>query len=395
MKKTILILSISLMAFAVEAQTSLRVLFVGNSYTEVNDLPSLIHDFALAASDTLVYQSNTPGGCTFSQHCQNQSMQLIRAGGWDYVVLQEQSQMPAFPESQVAQQCMPYAEALVDSIYRNSVCATPVFYQTWGRKYGDPQNGRIFPPIGTYEGMDSLLFARYSLMADSFDAALCPVGRVWRYIRANMPDIELYQSDDSHPTLEGSYAAAAAFYALIFGRDPEPVAYDAGLDSKTASRIRSAVRAVVFDSLARWQRQPLRAKALYNDFGFGNVVLQSRAHGVDQYTYSFDPAEQPLTTGANAMNHRYLNDGTYEAWVAVSRTCTNETDTARFTIQVTGLAVDDVLNVDFEPDDVVTVFDALGRTLYEGRFGNVYNVGIDGVLYIRRDNETKAMIIRR
>ena len=56
-------------------------------------------------------------------------------------------------------------------------------------------------------------------MANDNKALLSPVGAVWKYLRNNNPGISLYQSDESHPTLAGSYAAACCFYALIiFGQ---------------------------------------------------------------------------------------------------------------------------------------------------------------------------------
>ena len=209
MKKQLFFLTTLLLATTLaHAQTVKKVLFVGNSYTEVNNLPNMVSDIANSLGDRLVYESNTPGGCTFSQHCQNRSMELIRRGGWDAVVLQEQSQYPAFPDEQVQREVFPYAQQLVEAVYAASPCAEPMFYMTWGRKYGDEHNGRIFPPIGSYEGMDSLLALRYRMMADQNDASLCPVGRVWHYLRDNHPEIELYQPDNSHPSVSGTYAAA-------------------------------------------------------------------------------------------------------------------------------------------------------------------------------------------
>ena len=93
-----------------------RVLFIGNSYTEVNNLPDLVQRVAESAGDVLEYQSNTPGGCTFQQHCTNRSMELVRQGGWDVVVLQEQSQLPSFPQSQVEVELFPYAQQLVAAV---------------------------------------------------------------------------------------------------------------------------------------------------------------------------------------------------------------------------------------------------------------------------------------
>ena len=125
---------------------------------------------------------------------------------------------------------------------------------TWGRKNGDTEFGPMYPMMSTYEGMDSLLYARYMYMAETNDASVCPVGRVWHHLRDNHSEIELYTPDESHPSLAGSYAAACAFYTMMFGRDPDSITYEAGLGMKTAGIIRSAVHEVVYDSLWKWQR---------------------------------------------------------------------------------------------------------------------------------------------
>ena len=256
MKKLISISLFVLCATLLLAQgESKRVLFIGNSYTEVNNLPQLVQRVAESAGDVVEYQSNTPGGCTFQQHCNNRSMELIRQGGWDVVVLQEQSQLPSFPQSQVEVELFPYAQQLVEAVYNNNPEGEAMFYMTWGRKYGDQQNAPYFPVLGTYEGMDSMLYERYMYMARQYDASVCPVGRVWRYLRTNNPEIELYQSDGSHPSQAGSYAAACAFYTLIFHRSPQYITYQPEIDAAQALTIREAVQSVVFDTLSFWLRQ--------------------------------------------------------------------------------------------------------------------------------------------
>ena len=228
-----------------------KVLFIGNSYTEVNNLPQLISNLASSTGDTLVFASHTPGGCTFQQHLSG-ALSLIRQGGWDYVVLQEQSQLPSFPYSQFMSESYPFAKALCDSIRAYNPNAEIVFYMTWGRKNGDQQNCSIYPPLCTYEGMDSLLFARYMMMAENNRTLVSPVGYVWHYIRDHYSDIELYQSDESHPSLAGSYAAACTFYATLFRKAPVAISTDEGIGDDQADRIRRAVSELVYDSLARW-----------------------------------------------------------------------------------------------------------------------------------------------
>ena len=98
-----------------------KVLFLGNSYTYVNNLPQLIKDIALANGDTLVFDSNCPGGHTFNNHFNNAtSLAKINAQAWDCVILQAQSQEPSFSPGQVAAQTLPYAIKL-DSLIKNNI----------------------------------------------------------------------------------------------------------------------------------------------------------------------------------------------------------------------------------------------------------------------------------
>lgn len=305
-----------------DAQQGVNVLFIGNSYTEVNNLPLMVQEVAASMGDQLIYQSNTPGGCTFSQHCNNQSMSLICNGGWDIVVLQEQSQYPSFPQAQVEAEVFPYAKRLVDSIYAHNPCCEPMFYMTWGRKNGDAGNAPFFPVLGTYEGMDSMLCERYTYMAQQYDAALCPVGRVWRYLRENHADIELYQADESHPSVAGTYAAACAFYTLFFHRDPNAITFSATLPEATASTIRAAAHTVVFEHLAQWQRpQPQAMLEIQSVSGPTASFLSTSCHA-DSLTWDFGDGTTVTTPAADSLVvHTYSGAGNYTVSLTASRHC--------------------------------------------------------------------------
>ncbi len=255
--KRILSLTLFLVAALLftNAQNTRKVLFIGNSYIYTNDLPNMIKTLASDCSDTLEYSQSTPGGCTFQNHLSNSTtLSLIQQGGWDHVVLQEQSQLPSFPYSQVQNECFPYAEQLCQTIHGTTPQAMVVFFMTWGRRDGDASNCANYPPLCTYEGMDSLLCARYTEMAEQNHAALSPVGRVWNHLRNEHPEIELYSSDGSHPSAVGSYAAAVTFYTILFQRSPSCISNDLAVDAAAAQAVRETVEQVVYDSLDYWYR---------------------------------------------------------------------------------------------------------------------------------------------
>lgn len=227
-----------------------KVLFLGNSYTYVNDLPQIVSQLASSAGDALITESNLIGGYTLQNHAANStSTNKILSNNWDYIVLQEQSQLPTFP---IPSKFMDGFSDLKNFIKQHKPCSQITSFMTWGYRDGDPQNCPSNPAVCTYAGMQNLLTERYKEMSDVYDAEVTPVGVVWKYIRENHPSINLYQTDGSHPSLEGSYLAACCFYTTLFRKNPILITTNYGIDATTATTIRNAVKTLVFDQLSTW-----------------------------------------------------------------------------------------------------------------------------------------------
>lgn len=218
-----------------------RVLFIGNSYTYYNDLPQQVAALAASMDHHVEVASNTPGGYSLQSHLTNATtLNLIEQGTWDFVVLQEQSQTPAFPLSQVESTFYPAAAGLVDLIREANPCAIPMFYMTWGRENGDASNCDAWPPVCTYEGMQDLLTERYLAAAADNEAACAPVGVVWREVFTST-GTDLYASDGSHPSAAGSYLAASTIFTAIFAEDPYESNYAGLIDFAVSQEIDEAV----------------------------------------------------------------------------------------------------------------------------------------------------------
>ena len=310
-----------------------RALFLGNSYTSVNNLPQMVADIAASVDDTLLFDSSTPGGYTLQGHSSNAtSLSKIASGNWDYVVLQEQSQYPSFPISQVETEVFPFAHFLDSLINAKNSCVETVFYLTWGRKNGDASNCASWPPVCTYSGMDSLLNMRYRMMADSNKAILSPVGAVWKYIRQNFPSIELYQSDESHPSIAGTYASACSFYATLFRKDPTAITFNSTLSAKDAADIRIASKLVVYDSLKNWhigEYDPV-ANFTYSISNGNQVDFTNSSLNATNFNWNFGDGG---TSISNNPTHTYLIKGTYKVQL-ISNKC-DIFDTTFQTIKIT------------------------------------------------------------
>ncbi len=311
MKKSLGIILYSMLLWSCQLCAQQKsVLFIGNSYTGYNNLPQMVANVAISTGDTLNIDSYTPGGARLLNHAVNpQTLAKIASQNWDYVAIQAQSQEPSWPITQVQNDVFPYAAILCDSIRSGSSCSMPLFYMTWGRKNGDASNCPNWPPVCTYQGMDSLLSERYQIMANDNDALVSPVGAVWKYIRANHPGIDLYSPDESHPSLAGSYAAACAFYVTILRKDPTAISENAGVSATQAQQIRAAAKAVVYDNLLQWN---IGAYDPIADFSFSRtgstVNFTNQSVKSAQYLWFFGDGD---SSSLEHPTHNYLNQGNF------------------------------------------------------------------------------------
>jgi hypothetical protein len=78
----------------------LRVLFIGNSYTAVNDLPGMFATLSKAGGHSIQVGADAPGGFSLAQHLNSSdTLEALQSSKWDFVVLQEQSQIPAMEQT--------------------------------------------------------------------------------------------------------------------------------------------------------------------------------------------------------------------------------------------------------------------------------------------------------
>jgi hypothetical protein len=284
---------------------TLNVLFLGNSYTYFNNLPALVDSLALSNGDNLNYDQNTPGGHTFNNHFNNAtSIAKIKSQNWEYVILQAQSQEPSFSPSQVNSQTFPFAVKLDSVIKGNHLCSQTVFYETWGRKFGDQGNCAAYPPVCTYTGMQDRLRSSYKAFADSAKGVMAPVGEAFRKSIALNPNLNLYIADNSHPSLEGSYLAACVFYEVLFKKSCLNNTYYSQLSSNTAGFLQQVAHTTVTDSLQVWNLGRFEPYAPFTySVSAGNTV---------QF--------QSVSTGSNHVHTWYFGDGTTSAQISPSHT---------------------------------------------------------------------------
>jgi hypothetical protein len=181
--------------------SSTRLLFIGNSFTNRNDLPGMLQKIAAMASPprSLYTERIVANGMPLKAHLNKGEARAAIAGSmWDYVVLQEQSTLPL-----KNRQRMHESVRLFDTEIRAHHAKT-VLYLTWARKH-------------EFDRQTELTDA-YTTIGHELGSIVVPVGIAWQRALKSHPDLILHDKDNSHPTLAGSYLAACVFFATLFGK---------------------------------------------------------------------------------------------------------------------------------------------------------------------------------
>lgn len=223
-------------------------LFIGNSYTHYNDMPEQIFAKILKAAGYDATVTRVTKGGWYLIDSANSTDEVgakvdsaLKARKYDYVVLQEQSTCPInYPGKFYTG-----VRNLVEKVKANG--ATPVLYETWGRKTGHSvlkNNG------WTNETMTWMLAGAYEAIGAELGVDVAYAGLAFYDVYTNNTNINLYDDDLTHPNPTGSYLAAMTIFAKITGVDPTTVNYDANLSASAAATLKEAARKAVFETPA-------------------------------------------------------------------------------------------------------------------------------------------------
>ena len=254
------------------ATPSAEVLMYGNSYTAANGLNGLLQALLREVGDANV-SANAGGGMTLEGHRAKVNTSgdawntSLSSQDWDLVVLQDQSQIPGFPRTQSEWlDSRDAAVALGERVEDEG--AELMLLMTWGRRSGDSMNTARFP---NFTAMNDHLLQGYLDYADNVTAAhptaavyVAPVGLAFAKIHDDLqaagtdPDQtgtlfhDLYTSDGSHPSLHGSYLAAATLHAAIHGGSPVGLTLPSGINASAGQTLQMAAAHAVFNATSTW-----------------------------------------------------------------------------------------------------------------------------------------------
>lgn len=200
----------------------INLLFIGNSFTQRNNLPGLLADLAAARSLSVRHELISLGGASLRTHWNaGRAAQAIASGGYDYVVLQEQSTLPVKNAQRMAENVRLFDTAI------KAAGSKTVLYMTWARQH-------------TPEAQQTIADA-YNTIGKELGAIVVPVGLAWQSFLAQHNQPVLHDRDQSHPTLAGSYLAACVFLITLLKANPVGVeSGPAGLDPQDRELLQRA-----------------------------------------------------------------------------------------------------------------------------------------------------------
>lgn len=220
----------------------LRMFFIGDTYTMTNNLPELIE--AIAATDkaspvnveTAMFAMGSASLNDLYEEGSGRGM--VRAPGWDYVVLQDDSLLPTTIAG--AGQMYTAMEKWAKDIRHGG--GKIIVFETWARKPGSAwytdQKKYGSLKLGSPDVMQDKIDTAANGIAYDIGAAIVPAGDYWQACAAmeGMPDF--YDADGHHPSLAGDYLVALLFYRAVTGHKLSGITYvPAGLTPEAAGTL--------------------------------------------------------------------------------------------------------------------------------------------------------------
>ncbi len=148
---------------------------------------------------------------------------------FDLAIMMDCSQCPIHP--QLRSTFFEYSRRHSETVRRHG--AQPVFFMSWA--YADR-------PEMTAELADA-----YTQAGNDNAALVIPAGLAFAAAHKQRPSLVLHASDKRHPSIAGTYLAAATVYAALFRTSPEGLTYTAGLDGDTAHFLQTVAWQTVQD----------------------------------------------------------------------------------------------------------------------------------------------------
>jgi hypothetical protein len=308
------------------------ILFLGNSYTSTGDVTGKLGSLASGSGKSLYIESYTPGGKQLSQHYADaNSIGKINSHQWDYVVLQEQSQMPLINANTTAT----YAQKIVlEQVKPNNNCTEVITYMTWARQAG---NSWLTQINYTHDQMANYYEDFYEDLWKYVPGRVSPVGKAFH--EATRQGVAVYSGDGSHQNTTGAYLSALVFYATIYKESPIGLTYSP-LSTELTTQCQQIAHDVVMTDLYEHNILKVNFTMSAVDLQLNETVSYTEAVYMEpfpnQFNWTFEGTQSSASNSENPSGVSYDQLGSHSVTLEITDECGyNESRTFSDTIKVT------------------------------------------------------------
>ena len=208
---------------------TVKILFVGNSFTRYHktdvrySVPNQLQELASLTGKKVMADCVTNGAAKLSYYAgmsakyktyYQQLVTMLMGEDWDYVVLQEQSVVPAFSADA---EMGPAVASLQKLIGKLRPQAKLLLYMTHAYEFAGNKNRAA---IHTDE-LQKRVGAAYLHIGSEYGIDVVPVGMQFQRASVFCSDQQFLSKDGKHPSKLGYFVAACCFYQKIFGDLPD------------------------------------------------------------------------------------------------------------------------------------------------------------------------------
>lgn len=316
-KQLVVVMAFFCSIFSSKAATPepMNILFIGNSYTHMNNMPGIFEKIAIKAGKNVHVEKNTQSGASFKVHAGRKDMYTaINSRKWDYVVLQGFSREFTHKPEYIDTATMPFLTQITDSIYKNNSCTNVMFYMTWGYENGFDED----PAVDSFNKMADSISRGYQYVADIFNVPIVPVGKVWKLVKAKNV-MDLYAPDRAHPSINGSFLIASTFYEAIFNESSEKI-FTQTVKTEYAALIKKQVHSFLSKNREVYKLNENRFDLKPYITSKGEYVLELSANFINAQELKWDFGDGVTSKKASSV-HKYSKAGGYKVKLTVIDTC--------------------------------------------------------------------------
>ena len=217
-----------------------RVLLIGNSFTYFHDCDSMLLQISRSQGLNLCLGEFLKGGQTFGQHLNlPKTSEAIAAGSYAYAFIQDYSNNAALYVRDKRKDVLANTLELKRRILQASPDCQIILERTWS--YEGSESGGF----GTAANLDRYIDKGAAQLARKADAWLSPIGVGFNTVRAERPDIDLFDPDLKHQSAAGSYLKCCINYLVLTGKPFRGEVATCGLAPETAAYLRSVAERTV------------------------------------------------------------------------------------------------------------------------------------------------------